>query len=287
MISKTGIPSGRFFRMTILVLMLLFPFAHVPAFGMKVTASILPIWIFTGNVAGERADVSLLIPPGLDVHGFSLAPRDVEALYSSDILVVNGLGLEPFLSRVPARVTVAMVSRGLTGQDSDPHVWLDPVLAMSQVSAIADALSEADPGGRAVYTENAALYIERLKALDRKLREGLNPLKGQHLITFHESFSHFGRRYGLRTYSLTGPHAEQPLPQRMKRIYDIVRDENVLAVFAEEQYPPDVMKRLTVDLGVKVCPLNTVTTGEPALDLYERAMQENMMTILHCLEGAK
>ncbi len=285
MISQTGISSKRFLRMTILVLMLMFPFAHAPAYGMKVTASILPIWIFTSNVSGERADVSLLIPPGLDVHGFSLSPRDVEGLYSSDILVVNGLGIEPFLSRVPARVPVAMVSPDLAGQDSDPHIWLDPVLAMGQVRAIADALSEAEPAGSAVYAENAGAYIERLEALDRKLSEGLAPLKGQYLITYHDSFSHFGRRYGLRTYSLTGPHAEQPLPRRMKRIYDIVRDENVRAVFAEEQYPPDVMKRLTVDLGVKVCPLNTVTTGEPALDLYERAMQENMAIILRCLGG--
>jgi zinc/manganese transport system substrate-binding protein len=258
--------------------------------GQKVVASVLPVYIFSKNVAGEKADVTLLIPPGTDVHEFSLRPLDLKTLHEADLVLISGAGLEDFiLDRMGREGRIVDTSEGIElirkGGSPDPHVWLDPLNAARQVENIRDALSALDPANRPYYERNAESYIGRLKALDVEIREGLGRLEGRYLITYHEAFNYFALRYGLVPFSLTGPDAEQPLPGRMRAVYDIVRKEAVRAIFSEEQFPQESLERLRKDLGVSICTLDTLETGTPDIDYYERAMGKNLRTILRCLGG--
>lgn len=258
--------------------------------GQRVVASVLPVYIFAKNVAGEKAEVALLIPPGTDVHEFSLRPLDLKTLNEADLVLISGAGLEGFiLERLSRDGRVVDTSKGIDliriGGFTDPHVWLDPLNAVRQVENIRDALSALDPENRPYYVRNAESYIGRLKALDGEIREGLGGLQSRYLITYHEAFNYFARRYDMIPFSLTGPDAEQPLPGRMKRVYDIVRDKAVRAVFSEKQFPQESLERLKRDLGVSICTLDTLETGRPDTGYYERAMGENLRTILRCLGG--
>jgi zinc transport system substrate-binding protein len=258
--------------------------------GQRVVASVLPVYIFAKNVAGDKAEVALLIPPGTDVHEFSLRPLDLKTLKEADLTLISGAGLEGFiLERMGRDARVVDTSEGIEliriGGFTDPHVWLDPLNAVRQVENIRDALSALEPGNRPYYERNAESYISRLRALDREIREGLGRLESRYLITYHEAFNYFARRYGMVPFSLTGPDAEQPLPGRMKEVYDIVRDKAVRAVFSEKQFPQESLERLRRDLGVSICTLDTLETGRPDADYYERAMGDNLRTILRCLGG--
>jgi zinc/manganese transport system substrate-binding protein len=276
------------FLIALLVGVLFCPYAAQA--GQKVVASVLPVYIFSKNVAGEKADVTLLIPPGTDVHEFSLRPLDLKTLHEADLVLISGAGLEDFiLDRMGREGRIVDTSEGIElirkGGSPDPHVWLDPLNAARQVENIRDALSALDPANRPYYERNAESYIGRLKALDVEIREGLGRLEGRYLITYHEAFNYFALRYGLVPFSLTGPDAEQPLPGRMRAVYDIVRKEAVRAIFSEEQFPQESLERLRKDLGVSICTLDTLETGTPDIDYYERAMGKNLRTILRCLGG--
>lgn len=258
--------------------------------GLRVVATFLPVYIFTKNVAGEKVSVALLVPPGTDVHEFTLRPMDLKTLHEADMVVISGAGLEDFIvQRLGRDKRVVDASEGLElierGGGPDPHVWLDPLNAVEQVRNIRDALTALDPVNRAYYEHNAASYIGRLEALHREIAEGLDRLASRHLITYHEAFGYFARRYGLIPFSLTGPDAEQPLPGRMKAVYDIVRERKVRAVFSEAQFPGEALERLRKDLGVRICTLDTMESGRPDMDYYEKAMRENLGTILRCLGG--
>jgi zinc/manganese transport system substrate-binding protein len=255
--------------------------------AVRVVATFLPLYIFTANVAGERAEVSLLVPPGTDVHGFALRPRDLKMLRGADLVVANGAGLdEHMLPSVNGGGRVLYTTSGMALiEGPDPHAWLDPLLAAVQVGRIRDALVLLDPEGAAYYNHNAEEYIKRLRMLDGEITGGLEQLRGRYLLTYHESFGYFAGRYGLRHSSLTGPHAERPLPRRTSRMYDIIRKEGVKAVFTEGQFPRGVFGRLASDLGVRVCRLNSLAAGEMKNDYYERAMRENMRSILGCIGG--
>lgn len=249
----------------------------------KVTVTFLPVYIFAKNVAGEKAELRLLIPPGTDVHEFSLRPLDLKALGEADIVFISGAGLENHIIKKIDRKKVVDISKGIKPVKGDPHIWLDPVLAIAQVKNIRYALQSLDPENRQHYQSNADAYISRLKALHREIRQGLLKLRGRRLITYHESFNYFARRYGLVPYSLTGPDAESPLPGRMRAVYDIVRAEGVRAVFAEQRLPRKALERLKRDLGVWLCTLNSLETGKPSPDYYEKAMRENLKSIIRCL----
>jgi zinc transport system substrate-binding protein len=264
-------------------------FVHSPAFAAdkKVVASVLPVWVFASNVAGERAEVSLLIRSGTDPHEFTLKPSDLKKLDEADLVLISGAGLENnFIRGIDPEKTFD-TSEGIElimlGKTPDPHIWLDPVTAQAQVENIALALSDIDPEGKNYYRENAESYNAKLAALHKEIVKGLSILAAKHLITYHESFNYFARRYGLEAYSLTGPDAEAPLPKRMSAIYDIVRNKGIPAVFEEAQFKPGALDRMGRDLGVRVCTLTTIASNAPSSDLYEKAMTENLNTIIDCL----
>ncbi len=254
---------------------------------IKVVASVLPVWVFASNVAGERAEVSLLIRSGTDPHEFTLQPSDVRGLDGADLVLINGAGLEKNFIRGIDPGKVFDTSQGIEiimlGKTPDPHIWLDPMMARKQVENVALALSSLDPGGRAYYMKNAEEYKKRLEEIHEAIAEGLLKLGTKRIITFHESFNYFAERYGLKAYSLTGPDAEAPLPGRMRAVYDIVREEGVKAVFEEAQFRPGRLERLSHDLGIKICTLDAMVSGAPSLDLYEKTMKKNLETIIECL----
>lgn len=267
--------------LTLLICLLI----ETPAFGIKVAATVLPVYIFAKNVAGERTELSLLIPPGTDIHEFALRPRDKITLDEADLILLNGGGLESHLISGSHLKKAFDTSAGIDLIESDPHLWLDPLRAAIQVKNIASALSAKDPPGGAYYGKNADLYIGKLKALHEEILKGLAGIKTRYLITYHESFRYFARRYGFEFHSLTGPYAEQPLPGRMKTIYDIAGKENIRAVFREEQFPAGPLERLKRDLGVEICALNTLESGRPEAEYYMEAMRENLESIIKCLGG--
>jgi zinc/manganese transport system substrate-binding protein len=253
------------------------------ASGMNIMATFMPIYIFAKNVTGDRAQVSLLVPSGTDVHEFSMRPLDVKKLAGADIILLNGAGLESNLARMIDTGKAVDTSKGIELIKGNPHIWLDPVLAAVQVENIRDALSTLDPENRNYYRRNADAYIGRLKALDREIGGELLKVKVKYLITFHEAFNYFARRYGLVVHSLTGPNAENPLPGRIRDVYDIVKGKGVKAVFTEEQFPSKALERLKKDLGVRLCTLNTLESGKPSPYYYEETMRNNLREIINCL----
>ena len=209
---------------------------------LRIVTSILPIYCFTINITGDLAEVENLLPPGVEPHDFQFTPREMRIVGAAEVLVVNGLGLESWLSRVldapEHRKTMVIASAGLeadllplagtesltsavlparssgfsrSAHDSatenpasawNPHFWLDPTLASRAVTNILAALQKADPTHAEAYARNAQRYLGELAALDADLQAGLAPLKDQAIITFHDAFPYFARHYGLRVVGI-------------------------------------------------------------------------------------
>lgn len=257
---------------------------------IKALAGTVTTCIFAKNVSGGHIDVELLIPQGTDVHEFSLRPQDMKRLKDSSALILSGAGLDEHIGKKARSVGVKTfdASEGIKteklGRVIDPHVWLDPSLAEVQVRNISKALSFLDKKNSVDYETNANDYIQRLKKLDSEIAGSLKEMKGQYLITYHEAFGYFARRYGLIHYALRDASAGQTSPARLKEVYDMIRRNNVKAVFVESQFPPESMETLKRQLKVKVCTLDTIETGEIESSYYEKAMMENTRRIIECLK---
>lgn len=273
---------------------LVLAFALTPAYfaegAIKVVASNLPVYIFALNVASGRADVSLLVPPGTDIHDYALRPSDVKRLNAADLILLSGAGLEAKITGgIRNKDRIVDTSSGIrllrAGEISDPHIWLDPVIASAQVKNIRDALALKDTMNAAHYIESAEAYIKKLNSLSEEMDKILSPFKGETLITYHEAFNYFSARFGLRAYAIAGTEPEFLLPRRLKEVYDIARRNKAKAVFVEKQFPEDSIKRLGRDLKVRVCVLDSLESGRPEAGYYEEAMRQNASTVARCLSG--
>lgn len=252
-----------------------------------VLATFRPVQLIAQEVAGDRMQIELLVEPGAEVHEYNLRPSAVRRIYEADLVIMSGAGLEDALEsglRQARRTVDASEGVDLIKRRSgviDPHIWLDPRAAYVMARNIAEALSLEDPAGASEYDQNADRLEDRLKELSAELAETLAPHKGMTVVTYHESFNYFCRAYGLRTFSLTGPSAENPLPERVRRAYDIVGTDKVRAVFVESGASGGpFMQKMREDLGVEVCELDTMSDDER--DYFE-AMRYNAREIARCL----
>jgi zinc transport system substrate-binding protein len=215
---------------------------------LRVIASFFPLYDFLRNVGGDRAEVSVMVPAGIEPHDWEPTPRNIADAESADMIVYNGAGFESWFSGINAKFAVD-TSRGIQlmeggegaqgGSNFDPHIWLDPVLAKKQVEAIRDGFIQTDPVNSDYYSQNAQRYIAELDSLDSFIRSELSNCTLNDFIAFHDSFSYFANRYNLTQHSVHGVSPEgDVLPQRIQEIKDLAATLGINVIYAEELVDP-------------------------------------------------
>ena len=272
---------------------------------VSVVASFYPLAEAASRVGGDLVSVENLTPPGVEPHDLELAPDDIEAIATADVIVYLGGGFQPAvedaLAEAEHAVTVdalnavatnaAPASEAEEGLTVDPHVWLDPARYEEIVRAVADALAKADPANEATYAANAQAYVAEIAALDEEFRTGLSDCERTTIVTSHEAFGYLADAYGLTQVGILGlsPEAE-PDPRRLAELRDLVEREGVTTIFAEELVSPKVAETLASEAGVQVAVLNPIESltdaQEKAGEDYLSVMRENLDTLRKALDCA-
>lgn len=225
---------------------------------------------FSRQVGGDAFEVYGLLRPNVDGHDYEPSPADMDALRKASVVVRNGLGLEPWLDDaldasgskavvVDSTEGVAVIRRGGA---PDPHVWLDPRNARVMVDHIADALSAhlagritdgsglaggagatAEPGGATGADDvraRAVAYDAALAELDRWIQREVGGLDDPKLVTDHDAFGYFVRRYDLTFVGSVIPSfdsAAEVSPADLDDLVQAIRAQHVKAVFTEQSLP--------------------------------------------------
>ncbi|HUG15935.1 MAG TPA: zinc ABC transporter substrate-binding protein [Thermomicrobiales bacterium] len=252
---------------------------------LSVVATTTHIADFARQVAGDRADVTSLLPPNADAHDFEPAPRDVETVADAGVVLRHGMDLDDWatglISESGTGAAVHVVTDGIIPiagdhdeddeqheedehdededdrqhDGDDPHVWFDVANAKIMVENVRDALIEADPGERGSYEANAAAYLVELDELDGWIREQIAtiPEENRKLVTNHDAFGYYVRAYGLEFIGAVIPGIDaqaQPSAQHTARLIDLIQEENVRAIFTETSINPDLSSRIADEAGV-------------------------------------
>jgi zinc transport system substrate-binding protein len=215
---------------------------------IKVVASFYPVYEFVKNVGGNKVDISTLIPIGVEPHDFEPTIQQIQNAESADLVVYNGAGLEKWIDKIDSKFKVD-ASRGLnlvkqannseSAGTYDPHVWLDPILAEKQIENIRDALVKADPTNTQYYQSNTDKFIAELNNLDSKIKTELTTCDKKDFIAFHNAFTYFASRYGLKQHSILGITPEgEILPQRLQEIIVLAKDLGLNIVYSEDLVDP-------------------------------------------------
>ncbi|MBI4332690.1 MAG: zinc ABC transporter substrate-binding protein [Chloroflexi bacterium] len=284
------------------------PDRQPPAGGVSVVASFYPLYEAARQVAGERASVRSLVPPGTESHDFEPTPRDTAALFNARMVVYNGAGFEPWLDRllpelkekgivlVEASKSIDLLQMEDEDDPSrkvpDPHFWLDPVLMQQVVTAVRNGYIQVDPANRAFYEASAAAYNARLQALHQKYQQGLQGYARRTIVTSHAAFSYLARRYNLEMVSIAGlsPMAE-PSPQQMAAVVRLVRERGIRYIFFETLVDPRLAETIARETGAGTLvfnPLEGLTEDEVRAGKdYISVMEENLVNLKKAFEAGR
>ncbi len=249
----------------------------VPAFAqenaqqkLKAVATFSILGDLVANVGGARADVATLVGPNSDAHVYSPTPADAKTLAQAKVVVVNGLGLEGWLTRlVTASGSKAVTVTASTGikprrmEDehhggqfvTDPHAWQSIANAKIYVTNIRDGLVKVDPDGRAAYAANATAYLAKLDALEADVKAAIEriPADRRRIITTHDAFGYFGAAFGMEFIAPQGVSTESEASAKdVAKIITQIRTQKIPAVFMENISDPRLMQQIARETGAKI-----------------------------------
>ena len=374
-----------------------------------------PLYQFTQGVAGDAADVRILIPSNGDPHSFELGPKTIVDLTKADMLIYNGAGFEPYIDEIMSssdfdHIVFVDSSEGITlmegeahdhsshgsngdekhdehteefyeeiahvieefeageitqsqsieeieeillehegdghghegaikdienviheiedghmegaegleeihhlvsgddvhddhakedGHDEhaeedmdhtyDPHIWLDPILAKSQVMTIADHLKESDPEHAEIYHDNSISYANQLDLLDQEIRSDVSSCAKDTFVPFHNAFLYFAERYDLNTLAVIQEFSpETPVTAKdIEELIHFAEDNDIKYFFTEENRNPRIAERLATELGGDILmfsPLESLAAEDDSDTTYFDKMRQNVDNLQIALE---
>jgi len=230
---------------------------------LNVVASFSILGDFARNVGGERVSVTTLVGPDGDVHVYAPAPADAKKIADAKLVIINGLGLEGWLSRLVqsagSKAVIVAATDGIAplkiGSDADPHAWQSVVNARIYVANIRDALGAAAPADAEFFRANAELYLAKLDVLDREVREAIAQIQQarRKVISTHDAFGYFAAAYGIEFIAPLGVSTESEASARdIAGIITQIRTLKIPAVFLENISDPRLIRRISAETGAKV-----------------------------------
>ena len=232
----------------------------------KVVTTFTVIQDIAQNVAGDAATVESITKPGAEIHEYEPTPKDIVKAQSADLILWNGLNLERWFERffqnikdkpavvVTEGVTPLSIYEGPYKDAPNPHAWMSPSNALIYVENIKNALVKYDPQNADTYQKNAAAYAEKIKQLDKPLREKLSqiPADQRWLVTSEGAFSYLAKDYDLKEGYLWPINAEQQgTPQQVRKLIDLVKKNHIPVVFSESTVSAKPAQQVAKESGAK------------------------------------
>lgn len=262
---------------------------------IEVVATLFPQYDFVKHVGGDKVNVSLLLPPGIESHTYEPTPKDMVNINNSDLFIYTGKEMEPWADSLIAgmkkNVNVLDLSKTVSlinteefeeehemeenedehneqhhhedehNHEYDPHIWLNPQYAIKMVESIKDELCKIDPENTQYYTTNANEYIKEIEQLDNDFENVISQSE-KRKIAFGGAFAYayFVERYNLdfiTAYSACGENVE-PSTIQIKNVIDYIKDNKLPVVFCKEYTNAKIAQTIAENTGAKVLVFNTV-----------------------------
>lgn len=233
---------------------------------MKVVTTFTVIADIARNVAGEAAEVESITKPNAEIHNYQPTPGDILRAQKADLILWNGLNLELWFQKFFDNlngVKSVVISEGVvpmgiaegpyTGKPN-PHAWMSPEAALIYVENIRKAFAEKDPKNAEIYARNAAAYSDKIRATVDPIRAELAaiPEERRWLATSEGAFSYLARDFGLKEVYLWPINADQQgTPQQVRKVIDLVRANQIPAIFSESTISSKPAEQVARETGAK------------------------------------
>ncbi len=267
----------------------------------QVAATTLPVYEFTSRLCqGTGITVARLVTEQVScLHDYSLNVRQVKAAEAAECIVISGAGLEDFMADILEKDKTIDASAGIEllvpqehhhegeeahheghSHEKDPHIWLDPELAVAMARNICRGLESSYPDQKDRFRENLTALEAELEALAQYGREQLKDLKCREIITFHDGFSYFANAFGLHIVrAVEEESGSEASAKELIHLIEEVRFHNLPAIFTEKSGSVSAAGVIARETGCGCYQLDMAMSGES----WFEAMYHNIDTIKEAL----
>lgn len=252
---------------------------------IKVAVSIPPQKAFVEAVAGDKVEVTTMIPPGSSPANYQPSAKEMQGL--SDATIYYAIGVPAEVSFIRPRledfnkelVTVDLFERveetypartfaeeeeeeSEEGHDEhhhegeDPHIWLSPKRVQLMIDAIAESLSEKDPDNEEFYIANADSYKEKLVALDKEMKDKL--VEGTPFIVYHPSMGYLADDYGLEMVAVEAS-GKEATAKGLEEVIEFAKTKGVDVIFYQKEFSAKQAKIIAEEINGRVVELNILS----------------------------
>ncbi len=268
--------------------------------GLSIVATTTQVTDFTRQIAGSAAKVSGIIAPNQSAHSFDPSAKVLLELAHAQALVINGVGLEPWLAdAIDASGfsgTVIDASSGLTIVKNDPHVWTSILNAKVMVETIAHGLSHVSPEHAATFETNAATYEHQLNLLQEWAQADLAqiPPAQRLLVTNHDGLAYFVAEMGITFVGSIIPSFDdnaEPSAAEIDELVAKIKASGAKAVFSESSISPKLAQTIAAEADVRVYSgedalyADTLGPSGSAGSTYISATEHNVRTLVTAWGG--
>ena len=240
---------------------------------LKVVTTVSPITSIVENIGGTRIELEGIVPEGVNSHTFAPAPSIARLISESDLIVLNGLFLEePTLkmaqaNKTPEAVILSLGEQAIAKEDwqfdltfprsagqPNPHLWPDPLLALRYAELVKDQLAALDPANAEYYASNFDEFRQRIESLDEAVSAAVEtiPPANRKLLTYHDSWAYFARRYGMEVIGAVQPSDySDPSVREVAQLIDQIKELGLPAVFGSEVFRSDVLETIAKEAGAR------------------------------------
>ncbi len=253
-------------------------------------ASFYPLYEFTKELGGDKVDVSLLVPKGVEPHEWKPTIRDIQRIEQADLIIINGNGFENWIDKIDSS-KISIINSGrsfgwITSESTLPvdfHYWLNPLSAKLQIKTISDGLIETDPENSDYYKNRKKDYDLKLDELHLKIKTELNGCK-KDFVAFHDAFSYFAHEYDLNQHTViqsNDPNSE-PTLKKLENIIQLVHSLDIDIIFTEDGVNSRTSQVIADEIDGRVLVLSTLEIVEDNSS-YIKKMEENLLNLKEAL----
>jgi len=240
---------------------------------LRIVTTVSPITNIAYNIAGDKAQITGIVPEGVNSHTFEPAPSDARLLAQADLIFANGLKLEePTLKLAEANLKqggeIVLLGEQTITPDQyvydfsfpkeagspNPHLWPNPLFALRYAEIMRDTLVKRDPANADYYNANYDVFAERIAALEEAIKATVAsiPEQNRKLLTYHDSWAYFAPVYGMQVIGAIQPaDFAEPSARDVAGIIEQIRAEKVPAVFGSEVFPSPVLEQIARETGAQ------------------------------------
>jgi len=239
---------------------------------IKVAASIFPIYDITKEIAGDKIDVNLILPPGASPHTFEVSASQIKNLQNTKLFFVNGQNLDSWVENISSSVSGSQTidlsevvdlqqldennpNHRPDEEDSgfDPHYWLNPKNVYAVSEEILNQLVVLSPEDEQYFLGNYNNFVNELQSKDTEWKDKMNSLLDKNIFVFHDAWGYFADSFDLTIVGTFEPFpGQEPTPKYLKELQTAVKENNIKTLFVEPQLSQSSIKTLAIDLGVQI-----------------------------------